>query len=163
MTAPQTLAQLFFDAIGRFDTKRAALRYKADGKWHDITHQELARRVQHIGLGLRELGINPGDRVAILATNRPEWAIADFACLTIGCADVSVYPVSTLPMKVPRNHTTINANPSSVNFISPRLTPSELCPILPSRPRWTCRGRRAQLLSQQVRKRARCSGRGQAL
>ncbi len=92
MTAPQTLAQLFFDAIGRSDTKRAALRYKADGKWYDITHQELARRVQHIGLGLRELGINPGDRVAILATNRPEWAIADLACLTIGCADVSVYP-----------------------------------------------------------------------
>ena len=92
MTAPQTLAQLFFDAIRRFDTKRAALRYKADDQWHDITHQELARSVQHIGLGLRELGINPGDRVAILATNRPEWAIADFACLTIGCTDVSIYP-----------------------------------------------------------------------
>ena len=92
MTVPQTLAQLFFDSIERFDTKRAALCYKADGKWHDITHQELARRVHHIGLGLRELGINPGDRVAILATNRPEWAIADFACLTIGCADVSIYP-----------------------------------------------------------------------
>ncbi len=91
MTAPQTLPQLFFHAIDRFATKRAALRYKADGLWHDITHQEMARKVKHIGLGLRELGVHPGDRVAILSNNRPEWAIADFGCLTIGCADVSVY------------------------------------------------------------------------
>ncbi len=97
MTTPRTLTQLFFHAIDRFATKRAALRYKMDGEWHDITHQELARRVKHIGLGLRELGVNPGDRVAILSNNRPEWAISDFGCLTVGCADVSVYPSLTPP------------------------------------------------------------------
>jgi long-chain acyl-CoA synthetase len=99
VTAPQTIPQLFFDAVDRFGTKRAALRYKADGTWHDITHQEFARRVKHIGLGLRELGIEPGDRVAILATNRPEWAIADLGSLTVGCTDVSVYP-SLMPHQV---------------------------------------------------------------
>jgi long-chain acyl-CoA synthetase len=46
-------------------------------------------------VGLRELGIAPGDRVAILAHNRPEWAAADYACLTARCTDVAVYP--TLP------------------------------------------------------------------
>ncbi len=95
MTTPRTLTQLFFHAIDRFATKRAALRYKAEGEWLDITHHEMAREVKQIGLGLRELGVNPGDRVAILSNNRPEWAIADFACLTIGCADVSVYPSLT--------------------------------------------------------------------
>ena len=95
MTTPQTLPQLFFLAIDRFATKRAALRHKMDGEWQDITHQELARKVKQIGLGLRELGVNPGDRVAILSNNRPEWVIADFGCLTIGCADVSVYPSLT--------------------------------------------------------------------
>ena len=95
MTSPQTLTQLFFHAIDRFATKRAALRYKAEGKWLDITHHEMARKAKQIGLGLRELGVNPGDRVAILSNNRPEWAIADFACLTIGCTDVSVYPSLT--------------------------------------------------------------------
>jgi long-chain acyl-CoA synthetase len=99
VTAPQTVPQLLFDAIDRFGTKRGALRYKADGVWHDITHQDLARRVKHIGLGLRELGIQPGDRVAILATNRPEWAIADLASLSIGCTDVSIYP-SLTPQQV---------------------------------------------------------------
>jgi len=95
VSAPRNLNDLFFTAVERFGTKKAALRYKAAGAWKDITHQELARRVKHAALGLRELGIQPGERVALISQNRPEWAIVDFACLSIGCADVSVYP--TLP------------------------------------------------------------------
>ncbi len=97
MTAPppRTLNQLFFDAVERFSTKRAALRYKAEGAWWDITHQELARRVYHAAIGLYEFGIRPGDRVAIYSENRPEWAIADYACLAARCTDVAIYP--TLP------------------------------------------------------------------
>jgi long-chain acyl-CoA synthetase len=97
VSAPATLNHLFFDAVERYSTKRAALRYKAGGAWHDITHQELARRVHHAAVGLRELGIVPGDRVAILSGNRPEWAIADYACLTARCVDVAVH--ATLPPK----------------------------------------------------------------
>ena len=41
--------------------------------------------------------MRPGDRVAILSENRPEWAIADYACLAARCADVPIYP--TLPAK----------------------------------------------------------------
>jgi long-chain acyl-CoA synthetase len=93
--APNTLTQLFFNAIDRFSSKRAALRHKKGGTWYDITHFELARQVHHAALGLLELGITTGDRVAILAANCPEWAIADYACLTACCADVPVYP--TLP------------------------------------------------------------------
>jgi long-chain acyl-CoA synthetase len=95
VTTPDTLTQLFFDAVDRYSTKQAALRYKEEGQWKDINHQELARRVKHAALGLMELGIQPGDRVAILSENRPDWAVADFACLTARCADVSIYP--TLP------------------------------------------------------------------
>jgi long-chain acyl-CoA synthetase len=95
VSTPSTLNELFFGAIDRFGSKRAALQFKAGGAWHDITHQELARRVKLTAMGLRELGVRPGDRVAILSGNRPEWAIADFACLTARCADVPVYP--TLP------------------------------------------------------------------
>jgi long-chain acyl-CoA synthetase len=97
MGTPQNLNDLFLDAVERFGSKAAALRYKANGVWHDLTHQEVARRVKRTALGLRELGVQPGDRVAILAPNCPEWAIADFACLSIRCADVPVYP--TLPAK----------------------------------------------------------------
>ncbi len=95
MNAPQTLNELFFTAIERFGTKRAALRFKDGDTWKDVTHQELARRVHHTALGLRELGVQAGDHIAILSENRPEWAVADYACLSIGTADVPVYP--TLP------------------------------------------------------------------
>ena len=95
MAAPGTLNQLFFDAVDRYSTKRAALRHKLEGRWRDITHQELGRRVHHAALGLRELGLGGGERIAILSHNRPEWAIADFACLTARCVDVAIYP--TLP------------------------------------------------------------------
>ena len=95
MSTPDTLTKLFFDAVDRFSSKRAALRHKKDGSWRDITHQELARTVHHAAVGLWELGLRPGDRVAILSGNRPEWAVADYACLTARCADVAVYP--TIP------------------------------------------------------------------
>jgi long-chain acyl-CoA synthetase len=97
MRTPQTLTEMFFDAVDRYSSKAAALRYKAGGQWHDITHQALARRVKHTALGLLELGVRPGDKVGIMSANRPEWAIADFGCLTARCADVPVYP--TLPTK----------------------------------------------------------------
>ncbi|NIM52373.1 MAG: AMP-binding protein [Gemmatimonadales bacterium] len=95
MNAPETLNELFFAAVERFSSKRAALRYKDGDVWRDITHQEVARRVHHVAVGLIELGIRPGERVAILSENRPEWAVTDFACLTAGFADVPIYP--TLP------------------------------------------------------------------
>ena len=95
MSTPRTLNELFFAAVDRFGSKGAALRFKAGGAWHDITHAELARRVKLTALGLRELGVRAGDHIAILSPNRPEWAIADFACLTARCADVPIYP--TLP------------------------------------------------------------------
>jgi long-chain acyl-CoA synthetase len=88
---PGTLTQLFFDAVERFD-KPNALQYKQGGNYQPISHREVLRRVRQLGLGLRALGIKPGDRVAILSENRPEWAIADYACLTSGVTDVPIYP-----------------------------------------------------------------------
>ena len=49
-------------------------------------------RVRAVAAALRSWGIGKGDRVAILAENRWEWAIADFACLGLGAVDVPIYP-----------------------------------------------------------------------
>ncbi len=92
MPALRSLNHLFFDAVDRFGTKQAALRYKRRGVWQDMSHQELLRRVQHAALGFRELGAKAGDRIAILSHNRPEWAIADYASLTGRFVTVPVYP-----------------------------------------------------------------------
>ena len=92
--APGTLTQLFFSAVVQHASP-AALRFKRDGAWHDISHAQLLEQVRHVSLALQALGLERGDRVAILSETRPEWAIADYACLTAGLTDVPIYP--TLP------------------------------------------------------------------
>ncbi len=92
--APGTLNQLFFEAVSRWD-RPDALQFKSGGSYKPISHKELEARVRRAALGLAQLGVQRGDRVAILSENRPEWAIADFACLTAGLTDVPIYP--TLP------------------------------------------------------------------
>ncbi len=88
-----TLVELFFQAIelGKAD----ALREKAAGRWHSISHAEVLERVRRAALALEALGLRRGDRVAILSENRPEWALADFAALCGGLLDVPIY--ATLP------------------------------------------------------------------
>src|ERR1700730_260686 len=92
--APGTLNQLFFEAVSKYN-RPDALQVKTGGAYRPISHTEVADRVRHAARGLSSLGVRRGDRVAILSENRPEWAVADFACLTIGLTDVPIYP--TLP------------------------------------------------------------------
>jgi long-chain acyl-CoA synthetase len=54
--------------------------------------RELIERVREIGLGLQDLGLQPGDRVLLLAESRPEWLLVDFAILASGAVTVPVYP-----------------------------------------------------------------------
>jgi long-chain acyl-CoA synthetase len=89
-----TLTQIFFQAIETYD-QPAAYQYKKDGAYHPISHKDVLRRVRHIALGLESIGVKRGERVGIMSENRPEWALADWACLCSGMTDVPVYP--TLP------------------------------------------------------------------
>jgi long-chain acyl-CoA synthetase len=91
---PGTLNHLFFNAARRWN-KPDAMLVRVDGKWQPISHATILERVRRIALGLSAIGVSRGDRVAILSENRPEWALADYACLTAGFADVPIY--ATLP------------------------------------------------------------------
>ena len=95
MADPRTLNELFFAAMDALADKASVLRRKNAGRWEAISGSALMARVQDVSLGLRDLGVGPGDRVAILSENRPEWAIADYACLTLRAADVPIYPTLT--------------------------------------------------------------------
>lgn len=90
--APGTLNQIFFDAMAAYDRPDAMNVRTGPGQWHPISHRETERRVRRLSLGLRDLGLQPGDRVALISENRPEWAIVDWACLTARLADVPIYP-----------------------------------------------------------------------
>jgi len=89
-----TVNALFFDAVERFD-RADALLYKVNGVWEPTSHRTILQRVRHVALGLARLGVVAQDRVALLSENRPEWLIADYACLCSAIVDVPVYP--TLP------------------------------------------------------------------
>ena len=71
------------------------LRRSPDGGWREYTRREVTDRVRAISLGLQALGIERGDRVAILASSEMDWAQADWGSLLSGAVVVTVYP--TLP------------------------------------------------------------------
>ncbi len=90
-STPGTINRVFFDAVAKYH-KPDALQVKRNGRYEPISHDTLMDRVRRTVFGLESLGVRSGDRVAILSENRPEWAIADYACLALGAADVPIYP-----------------------------------------------------------------------
>lgn len=74
---------------------RVALRQKRRGLWRETTWADYRRQVCQAALGLRALGLRPGDRVAVIGENGPEWVIADLATLSAGGVTVGVYPTSS--------------------------------------------------------------------
>jgi long-chain acyl-CoA synthetase len=97
MATPHTLNELYFGTLEGFSSRPVAMRSKRAGRWVALSYAEVANQVQDLSIGLMELGVRPGDRVAILSENRPEWAITDYACLAARCTDVPIYP--TLPAR----------------------------------------------------------------
>src|SRR5918997_1783700 len=101
------------------------MRAQRGGAWVAPSYQDLGDRIQDLSLGLLELGITPGDRVAILSENRPEWAIADYACLTACCTDVPIYP--TLPAKQVEHN--LSDSRSVAAFVSTRTQLDKLLSV----------------------------------
>lgn len=90
MRAPLTVARLFYEALA-FDLPDAlAIRASKEG-FRTLSHREVQAQVERLALVLRAKGLEPGDRVAILCENRPEWAIIDFACALAGLVSVPIY------------------------------------------------------------------------
>jgi long-chain acyl-CoA synthetase len=97
-TASSTGSSTVADLISRTAAKhadKAAVRFKRDGSWHDVSYAELDAIVQEIGLGLIDLGIEPGERVCILANTRPEWSYVDLAATAAGTIVVPIYQTNS--------------------------------------------------------------------
>ncbi len=76
--------------------KSDALNYREDGKWFNIPAATFVERVKNVALGLAGLGVRPGDRIALLSENRPEWSIVDLAILSLGAINVPIYTTQAL-------------------------------------------------------------------
>lgn len=88
-TFPQLLVELA-DARGA----DVALQEKRYGIWQPVTWRAYERRVRDFAHGLATLGVGPGDVVAVLGDNRPEWLVAELAAQCLGACVVGIYPTS---------------------------------------------------------------------
>ena len=64
---------------------------KRDGEWRATSWAEAARQVASLAQSLKAIGLQPGDRVALVSENRPEWLISDLAIMAAGCVTVPTY------------------------------------------------------------------------
>ena len=84
-----------FRARAAGQPRRTAMRHVVNGAWTTISWADYATAVEQAAVGLIGLGVRPGDRVGLLASNRPEWHIADLAIMSAGAVTVPVYPTSS--------------------------------------------------------------------
>jgi long-chain acyl-CoA synthetase len=91
----RSLPAMFF-AVAAEHGDRPFLWAKHAGKYQPLSWAETARTVNRLARGLVALGVQPGDRVALAAENRPEWAIADLAIMSAGAITVPAYTTNTV-------------------------------------------------------------------
>ena len=94
----ETLSQLFLNTIKTYP-KDDLLLSKKEGKYVPISTEEFADRVKCFSLGLRDLGLEAGDKLIVLSENRPEWIISDIANLCLGGITVPIY-TSLVPEQI---------------------------------------------------------------
>ena len=93
-TGSTTIADLLPLAVERYGD-RPAQRFKRDGAWQDRSLTEVGQIVSELARGLIGLGLEPGDRVALLSTTRAEWTLCDFAVTCAGGVVVPVYATNS--------------------------------------------------------------------
>ncbi len=91
----RSLTGMFFDQAARLRDKPLVWR-RREGGWKSESWTAIARQVEHLARGLLSLGLKHGDRVLLVAENRPEWLVADLAIMAAGGVTVPGYVSSTV-------------------------------------------------------------------
>jgi long-chain acyl-CoA synthetase len=89
------LVRMFLDQAARLGDK-PLLWAKRNGAWQAWSWRQSEAEVRRLASGLVALGVKPGDRVALIAENRPEWVIADLAIMAAGAIAVPAYVTNTV-------------------------------------------------------------------
>ncbi|MGZ8460428.1 MAG: AMP-binding protein [Candidatus Deferrimicrobiaceae bacterium] len=91
-----TFPKLLLRNAERLGDRKVAMREKEFGIWQEFTWKEYHDHVKYFSLGLISLGLSPGDKVAIIGDNRPEWVWAEVAAQAAGAIPLGLYQDSTL-------------------------------------------------------------------
>jgi len=86
----KTIPEVFFETVERYPQKTALL-YKKDGVYFPVSYHEFGEKVKILAARFQKIGVNKGDKVAILSENRPEWAISDLATMLVGAIVVPLH------------------------------------------------------------------------
>ena len=81
ITPEMTIPRLFYQQAKRYGKERIAMREKEFGIWRPITWHDYLNNVKYIALGLISLGLEEGDKVAMIGDNRPEGLWAEMAAI----------------------------------------------------------------------------------
>ncbi len=84
-----------FSRVAAASNPRAILWQDEFGQWQPISSDQIYQRVRALAQAFLSWGAQKGDRIALIAENRWEWAVTDFAALAIGAVDVPIYPTLT--------------------------------------------------------------------
>lgn len=91
----QTITRIF-DIIPYYLQKNpnqdCAFGFKENGVWKKLSIQEYANKIDNLSYAFLNMGIQKGDKIAIIAGSRPEWNIIDMATMQIGAISVPIYP-----------------------------------------------------------------------
>jgi long-chain acyl-CoA synthetase len=87
---PQTIPHYCFETLKHFH-KPDALNYKHHDIWNALSGEKIIEKVKNLALGLADLGVKAGDRVAVISENRPEWSFSDLAILSLRAVNVPIY------------------------------------------------------------------------
>jgi len=93
-TGSKTIADLLPLAVEKYGDAPAQ-RFKEGEEWKDLSYRELGEAVREVALGLVDLGVEPGEKISILAHTRPEWTDACFGILTAGATLVTIYQTNS--------------------------------------------------------------------
>lgn len=91
---PSTVADLLRFAAKRYPDV-PAVRWKEGDEWLDRSYADVLEHVERLALGLIDQGIEPGERVCVLADTSPEWAYVAFAIWSVGAIVVPIYPTNS--------------------------------------------------------------------
>ncbi|MCK5033571.1 MAG: AMP-binding protein [Calditrichia bacterium] len=85
----KNLGDMFFSDK---NPEKVAYKYTKEGKWISVTFKEAIEKVEQLVAALSTLGVQKGDKVAIMSHNKIEWAYSDYAVVSLGAILVPIYP-----------------------------------------------------------------------